>query len=369
MIPLTAYIGMVNARISRSKTQTMANNQYTRTNPGNSFSLTQNRFNQMGIFVCLHQKRAADAMTVAEACGLDLRGTRLLLEACAALELVNKEGGLYRNTPEAEMFLVPGSPGDLSGAIRYNRDVFHAWGRLADMVRSGRPVERPALHLGEHPDRTRTFVMAMHGRALGIGRAVVPQLDLAGCRSVLDVGGGPGTYSVLISRAYPDIRCTVIDLPAIAAIAEELVRTQQAADRVTVMPGDYHTVEFPAGQDAVLFLGVLHQEPQDMIRNLLARAYAALNPGGQVVILDMMTEQFKIEAQTKHIHYILKSALDPLDWESKVSLIRGMIKNLQHVLPEKTRSQPPERFAGKYELIVNAYVESIDNMNSIFRRL
>lgn len=91
--------------------------------------------------------------------------------------------------------------------------------------------------------------------------------------------------------------------------------------------------------------------------------------GGLRMILDMMTEQFKLEEQTKHINYVLKSVLDPLDWESKVSLIRAMLKNLQHVLPEKTRSQPPERFAGQYELIVNAYVQSINNVNSVFRRL
>ena len=98
------------------------------------------------------------------------------------------------------MFLVPGAPGDLSGAIRYNRDVYTAWGRLAEMVRTGRPVERPEVHLGEDGERTRTFVLSMHGRALGIGRSVVPQLKLAGRKKLFDVGGGPGTYSVLIAQ-------------------------------------------------------------------------------------------------------------------------------------------------------------------------
>lgn len=68
---------------------------------------------------------------------------------------------------------MPGSAADLSGAIRYNRDVYHAWGRLREMVQTGKPVERPQLHLGEDEERTRTFVLAMHYRGLGIGRAVV----------------------------------------------------------------------------------------------------------------------------------------------------------------------------------------------------
>ncbi len=135
----------------------------------------------------------------------------------------------YRNTPEAALFLVPGSPADLSGAIRYNRDVHAARGRLKEMALSGNPVEKPEFHLGGDPERTRTFVMAMHGRALGTGRAVVPLLSPAGRRRVLDVV-------------------------------------------------------------AVLFFGALHQEDPDAIRGLLRRTHEALAPGGLVYVLDMMTD-------------------------------------------------------------------------------
>jgi len=91
--------------------------------------------------------------------------------------------------------------------------------------------------------------------------------------------------------------------------------------------------------------------------------------GGLRMILDMMTEQFKHEEHKNHVNYILKSALDPLDWDSKVSLIKGILSTLQHVLPQRIKSQPPERFAGHYEIIVNAYVESINDLNMIFSRL
>src|SRR5581483_5190289 len=110
----------------------------------------------------------------------------------------------------ASVFLTPGSPADLSTAIRYNRDIYSAWGKLAQFVRTGAPVEAPEIHLGDDPERTRTFVMSMHGRALGIGRGVVPLLDLAGRRKLLDVGGGPGTFSVLITQAFPDVRSIVL---------------------------------------------------------------------------------------------------------------------------------------------------------------
>jgi len=244
----------------------------------------------LGVFETLAGKPDQTVEAVAEARGLDVRGTRLLLDACVAVGLLSKQGDRYANTPDTTMFLVPGAPGDLSKAIRYNRDVYAAWGRLQELARTGRPVEKPELHLGNDPARTRDFVLSMHGRALGIGRAVVPMLDLAGCSRLLDVGGGPGTYSALIAKANPNIACTVLDLPAVVAVADELIAGQQLGDRVKTVPGDYRTAAFPGGMDAVLFFGVLHQESPEAIVALFRKAYAALKPGGVVYVMDMMTD-------------------------------------------------------------------------------
>lgn len=243
-----------------------------------------------GVFAALAERGAADAETLAEALALNPRGARLLLDGCVALGLLIKEGATYRNTPEAAACLVPGAAMDLSRAIRYNRDVYDAWGKLPSFVRSGAPVEKPAIHLGDDPERTRAFVLSMHHRAMAIGRAVLPLLQLEGRTRLLDVGGGPGTYAALCAREHPELRATVLDLPAVVAIAEELIAEQGMSERVTTQPGDYHTAAFPEGMDAVHFFGMLHQESPDSIRDLLARAHAALVPGGVVHVMDMMTD-------------------------------------------------------------------------------
>jgi len=251
----------------------------------------------LGIFACLAEKDGATLDQVVEACGLDPRGARLVLDGCAALDLLVKDGDVFRNAPDVDAFLVPGRPGDLGGAIRYNRDVYDAWGRLPDLVKTGAPVERPEIHLGEDPERTRAFVLSMHGRAMGIGQSVVPQLDLTGHKQLLDLAGGPGTYSVLMAKANPELRCTVLDLPAVAAVAEELIKDAGMQDRVTCLPGDYHAAEFPGGNDVVTIFGALHQESPDAIRDILGRAYAALEPGGLLYVLDMMTDATRTAPQ------------------------------------------------------------------------
>ena len=242
------------------------------------------------IFGSLQKTGGATAEEVAARCGLSPRGTRLLLDACAGLGLLVKEGDRYANAPAVALTLVPGAPHDLTRAIRYNCDVYAAWGRLPELVRTGKPVEPPSLHLGDNPDRTRCFVLSMHGRAMGIGRAVVPMLDLAGCRNLLDLAGGPGTYAVLMAQANPGIQCTVLDLPPIVQVAGELIAQAGMSSRVRTLAGDYHTIAFPSDMDAITIFGALHQESPDAIRDILARAHAALRPGGRIFILDLMTD-------------------------------------------------------------------------------
>lgn len=249
----------------------------------------------LGVFAKLAELGQADAAQLSAALGLSERGASLLLDACAAIGLLQKDGGLYRNSPEAAAFLVPGKPGDLSGALRYNRDVYPAWGKVSQLAKTGAPVEKPELHLGEDAARTRTFVLASHYKAVAMLPAVMPLLDLAGCKRLLDIGGGPATFSAAIAKAHPQIHCTVLDLPAVTSIAAELLLPQNLGQRVELVPGDYHTAAFPSGNDALLFFGMLHQESVATIRGLLRRAYDALNPGGTLFVLDMMTD-------ASHIH-------------------------------------------------------------------
>jgi hypothetical protein len=91
------------------------------------------------------------------------------------------------------------------------------------------------------------------------------------------------------------------------------------------------------------------------------------NNGGLRFVLDMMTEQFKRELQGKHVDHVLKSALDPLCWKGKVSFIQALINRLKFHLPKEITSQPAERYAGHYEGIVEAYVQSMDQLKSIIR--
>jgi len=246
--------------------------------------------NRLRVFdVLADGARAPDE--IAAALGLDPRATGIFLRACVGLGLLQEVGGRIANSPSAAAFLVSRSPAYLGGAMRYSDQLYGTWGQLEQALRSGRPAMAAETYLGDDPEKTRTFVQSMHGRALGIARALVEILDLSGRRNLLDVGGGPGTYSILLTGRFPGLHSEVLELPGVAAVAREIVAAAGASGRVTLRDGDYHEADFGSGRDAVLMSGMFHRETPHTCRQLIERAWHCLAPGGLLAVSDVFTDE------------------------------------------------------------------------------
>jgi ubiquinone/menaquinone biosynthesis C-methylase UbiE len=268
------------------------------------------------------------------------RGMRLLADACVAEGILEKRDGCYFNTPAGKAALVPGGPADLTKAIRYNRDVYPAWGRLADFAKTGRPVERPEVHLGEDAERTKAFAAAMFGRAMGIGRGVVPMLQ--GLRGrLLDLAGGPGAYAILICQANPCLSCTTVDLPPISEVAKRHVAAFGLSARIDCRAGDYRSDEYEAAAyDAVSIFGALHQESPHQIVDILKRANRALKPGGRLFVLDMMTDSSRTVPKFSALFALNMALTTENGWVFSDDELKGWMREAGFT-PEGTRPAPP----------------------------
>ena len=285
---------------------------------------------------------SATAGQVATRIQAEERGVCLLLNACVAIGLMGKEDGVFFNVQATKLALISGAPHDLTRAIRYNRDVYSAWGRAAEFVRTGKPVESPEIHLGEDKARTRRFVMSMHGRAMGIGREVIPMLALKESRRVLDLAGGPGTYAVLMAQANPQLTCVTVDLPGVSAVAAELVAASDVANRVTCRAGDYHTDTYEAeSYDAVTIFGALHQESPALICDILRRAYGALKPGGTIFILDMMTDATHTAPAFSALFALNMALTTDNGWVFSDDELKGWLREAGFVSAETQPVPPP----------------------------
>ena len=245
--------------------------------------------NRLKVFDVLSEG-GQSAAEVAGNLQLDTRATTLLLNACVALGLCEYDLGKFSNSAASAMFLKTDSPASLANAIHYSDDLYATWGDLELAVRTGTAPKRAETYLGENDQQTRHFVYGMHNRAMAIGRALTSMVDLTGRERMLDVGGGPGTYSALLTERYPGLIADVLELEAVASIANEILDGMDAKRRVTMRPGDYHVSEFGSGYDVVLMSGMFHRETEANCRTLIEKARDCLEPGGLLVVNDIFAD-------------------------------------------------------------------------------
>ncbi len=190
----------------------------------------------------------ATAAEVAAQPGLPVRGVERVLNTCAALGFVVKEGDRYRNSPLADAFLVKGRPGYVGNLIKQTADRYGA----------------------------------------GLAQRIGSLVDLSGCRSLLDVAGGSGVYSILFCRQFPQLKATVFDLPPILQRTRQILAREGMMDRISIREGNYFTDDFGSGLDAILLSNMLQTEGRQTCRMVLKKAFAALNPGGKILVHGIM---------------------------------------------------------------------------------
>ncbi len=242
-----------------------------------------------------------------------LPALRGLLDACASEGLLVVDGETYANSELATAYLVKGRPTYSANSFKYVEHLYPAWGRLAELVRTGRPPMPAEVMLGQDRAVTRAFVLAMHERAVGIGSVLRHFVDLSGRRRLLDIGGGPGTYSVELVRQTPGLSSTVLDVPGVLEVTRELVDRSEVADRITLLPGDYLTSEFGGGFDVALLSGMMHRETPDHCRLLLRKAFAALEPGGLAIVSDVFFDDDSHRTPPFAVHFALNMMLTSED--------------------------------------------------------
>ena len=228
--------------------------------------------------------------SLADACGAQREPLRMLLEWCVADGTLTSDGTTYQNTPATQAYLVRGQPAYAANNLKYAQDLYPAWGGLTTLVRSGRPTIDPDSILGDDKAKTRAFILAMHERARGLGSVLPAMVDFTGRRRLIDVGAGPGTYSIALVQKTPGLRATVLDLPGVLEITREIVEAHGLADRIDLLPGSYLTTPFGSGYDAALMSGMMHREHESECRLLLGKAFAALDAGGLLVVSDVFFE-------------------------------------------------------------------------------
>ncbi|MBI5185711.1 MAG: hypothetical protein HZA01_08300 [Nitrospinae bacterium] len=158
--------------------------------------------NELGIFGAL----AEGALPVDRIAGdlkISLKGAERLLDALAGMEILAKENERYRLMDGWKNYLALDGENSLRQWIQLNADLAPVWLRLTEFIRSGRQIKNIMDDLKNDPEKMRAFIAAMHDKAVKDARLLAREIPIGEARSMLDLGGGPGTYALEWAKLNP----------------------------------------------------------------------------------------------------------------------------------------------------------------------
>jgi len=230
---------------------------------------------------------------LAAAMGTSEHGLELLLDAMVGMGHLSKKGNNYSNTRCGREVFLKGKDLYIGDILRFHATMWEGWNNLEQSVRTGKPAR---LHnmFQDDKEETRTFIMAMHNTAMGHAERLASLMDLSGDKTLLDIGGGPATYSIFFCKANPRLRATVLDLPGTLEVTKDVVSRFKMSRRITLQEGDYNK-DLPKGFDAAFLSHIIHSEGGEANIGLMKRIYDALNPGGKIIIQDFILKSDKTQ--------------------------------------------------------------------------
>jgi hypothetical protein len=228
---------------------------------------------------------------LASRCGADAPALGRLLRSAAQTGLLRLAGpGSYELTGTGQALL--GSTALLRLRWASHPEPWNSLGELTETVRTGRSplVEKYGStydFLDTRPEAAAAFDALMVANHSSLAAKLAEAADFAGLRTLVDVGGGRGTFLAAILRAHAGLRGTLLELERAVPAAKDYLDGSGAGDRSEVVAGDFF-VSVPAGADAYLLANVIHNWDDESAVAILRTVRAAMTGDSRVLLVEIV---------------------------------------------------------------------------------
>jgi hypothetical protein len=216
-----------------------------------------------------------------------------MLAACASVGFLERREAGFALTPLAEDYLLETSPTYFGGYWDLNIDNYEVctYASMEKAILTDSPQvaggEEFFPSLDEQVAMAQAFTRGMHSLSMGPGHAWPDAVELSQCRVLLDVGGGSGAHAIGAVTRWPNLQAIVFDATPVCEVAADFVAQHGLESRIETQNGDMWEDPFPAA-DAHLYSNIFHDWPPDKCRFLSEKSFASLEPGGRVILHEML---------------------------------------------------------------------------------
>jgi predicted O-methyltransferase YrrM len=255
---------------------------------------------ELGIFVALHEQPAT-ATDLARSLDLNPHAIDVMLALLTPLGLVAQHLGHFQLSEAGRTYLLPSSPFYWGGTLHVMRGMLPQHAGFVTAARTKVRAEPTQVNQVDRPFDSwatgqldlapaRGFAKVMQSLSLPAALGLAQLGGFESVRRLLDVGGGSGCYAIALAEQYPQLHCSVMDLPAMCEVALEYAAAAGVRDRVDGQAVDMLRGDWPKGYDAVFFSNVFHDWDAQTCRSLARRAHSVLPTGGRIYLHEVLLD-------------------------------------------------------------------------------
>ena len=236
---------------------------------------------------------------IAKNCNAAERGIRILSDALVVMGFLTKSGNSYSLTPDTAFFLDSRSPAYLGLAFSFllHPSQLAHFEHLGTAARKGGTSDEQGTLAPNDPiwiEFAKGMAPMMMPAAQTMAGLLAGELGARPSTKILDIAASHGLFGITIAQKLPKAHIYALDWANVLEVAKDNAVKQGLADRYHLLPGSAFDVDYGTGFDAVLITNLLHHFDPSKNEKMLKKAHAALNPGGQVLILEFVPNDDRV---------------------------------------------------------------------------
>jgi len=244
-------------------------------------------------------KGSRTAAEIAKNCNAAERGIRIMSDALVVMGFLTKSGNSYSLTPDTAFFLDSRSPAYLGLAFSFllHPSQLAHFEHLGTAARKGGTADEQGTLAPNDPiwiEFAKGMAPMMMPAAQTMAGLLAGELSSRPSTKILDIAASHGLFGITIAQKLPKAHIYALDWANVLEVAKDNAAKQGLADRYHLLPGSAFDVDYGTGFDAVLITNLLHHFDPSKNEKMLKKAHAALNPGGQVLILEFVPNDDRV---------------------------------------------------------------------------
>ena len=186
----------------------------------------------------------------------------------------------------------------------------HAEAQISSYKMPNETINRPVFfeQISQLPEVFSKFQDLMTITSQIVVPAVVNQIDLTGCRRVLDVGGADGTLVLNLAKNKDDLKFAILDRQECSQLALKNISSNGLSDRIEFITGNFFE-EVASGFDCIILKKIIHDWPEPQCELILNNCRKSLKEGNKLfvseMVLDPLNPEYEFQLISDHAMLML----------------------------------------------------------------